>query len=455
MCYDFSLSRSTRARVCQILGVAGRMVRTRGPWRCILSTGVQQAFAGGLHSSSGAKGGSSTEEGKPSATLKATVSSSSHVHRDEGATESGETRALLLTSGSTLLEDLADRIGCWSSSSGDRADARAESGKVPLHIEDKPVVLSTGDGGVVTVTQDGGCGTCLGTPSVAETDAVADQEEEGVLYLNTVTGEAVREPPAELLALSAEAENVGDYLIFVPSRSFVAAVASSSSTVAPSAVSLRQSDSRPPLSAAGSSASFDDGTSAGAGAENEEVMGLERPGCRPTVAPTPPIVVRAAGQCGTGGGGEVWDRLTCMPTSKTTPVHFCSSEEPTSSTCGGGGGSGSGSDVVLAWSPPLAATAVVHGSAVEDGVDTVQSSKVLKQAAPDLPVEIDMSQGSVASPLMAENAGDGDRNREGAGPTEGVWSCIACTLQNGPRARVCTVCRTAKPKVRESQVIRF
>lgn len=66
-----------------------------------------------------------------------------------------------------------------------------------------------------------------GVPEAPDAGAVLSEVltgDEGILYVNQDTGEATRDPPPELVARSEEAEQAGDYLVFVPYRSFWRAV---------------------------------------------------------------------------------------------------------------------------------------------------------------------------------------------------------------------------------------
>lgn len=306
----------------------------------------------------------------------------------------------------------------------------------------------------------------------ATRDALASGEE-GLIYVNTATGETVREPPAELMARSEEAEAAGDYLVFVPSRSFIAArtsslrhssgslvgtaadktVSAGADAVSPTANSsaseiaggtfaalmTAEAERQPILKS--SSASRDDG----AGIHRNEPPAVPTP---PSIAGTSALPTAAAAEAALRGG-ETWNRFSGVSESGTTPDHPRSSpqpHEPIDSAC-----KPSDAVVVTGVSSPISNGAIISAAA---------------STPSGFPMAIDLSQGACEPPLPVKADGVGvggggsagkldameEASEETGAGKEDFWACIACTLQNKAHLRVCSVCGTPKPKHLMSQV---
>lgn len=283
---------------------------------------------------------------------------------------------------------------------------------------------ATAGGGEGSVVGGGGGGGSSGSgrgedsakADTGEMHVVPEQalREGGLVYLNTTTGETVREPPAELVTRAEEADSAGEYLVFVPSRSFVEAVGASSglseaaSMVGAAAETMLQAVVDAGSSSASRKAPHDDGGGRGTEAPPKgcrEEDGPQQLSRRPSLeAPTPPTAVKpvAAAAAASASGG---------------------------SSDGGGGGFNGGAET---W-------------------DRLSS----------LPM-IDLSQGAPTAPLDVENAGAGGGGT-GAGSAVAVtaegaaaaamWTCTACTLLNKARRTTCAVCANARPKSFETQQV--
>ena len=386
------------------------MVRTPGPWRCAFSTG---ALASGARRNE-AGGVCIAKEEPPAPGTSAD---------DPGA--SGPTSALggregrlLRPPSSSSLSPLpsppsgAAREGPSTAISGPVAASGATSGGG---------TLSVGCGGTAAVgdaqSSDGGDGR----PSSRGVGAPA-LEEAGIVYLNAVTGETVREPPAELLAQAEEAEKGGDYLVFIPCRSFVAAVRASSAAAA-----TTSTPSTPRIS----------GAAVGSGAEP-----LLPTAGRSNTAGSRNDVRKPAG----GGGREAGVKQDGSALNQ-----FFTSNPLVADAPAAPGGSGDGS--VGTW----------DRLSVVSALGTTTSHPRVPRPM------IDLSQGAPAPPpLLVGHDGDGISAGGGGGsgkdgveivgggagaePAEDIWTCPACTLNNGVRYSVCEICKTARPKTFRSQV---
>ena len=274
----------------------------------------------------------------------------------------------------------------------------------------------------------GGGGEKSTSTSHGEMDAMPAEavRQGGLVYLNTITGEAVHEPPAELLTRAEEADSAGEYLVFVPSRNFVeAAEAASGLSEAASAVGAAAENVLQAVADAGacSSAMKASGSGGGGnGAEAPKHRGEEEQGAQERVplpliaAPTPPTAVklsaaaaaagsstpggsiRSGGSSGGGaaGGGETWDRLSSLPMIDLSQGAPSAPLDVENGDGGGGGGAEAGAGVAVA----------VEGAA----------------AAP----------AAVAA----------------------MWTCTACTLLNKARRTTCAVCSKARPKSFDAQQVR-
>lgn len=365
----------------QILGVAGRMVRTRGPWRCVFSNGREPL-------SSAATAGPGAEEKQ-----KVETPAGASILAGTGARRGDSSSGIVSSNGHT--NDAA--------SSGDAQDGRRTA-------------ASGGDGGGCVVDCGGGGGNDSTGVGDGEMDVVPAEalRKGGLVYLNTATGETVREPPAELVSRAEEADSAGEYLVFVPSRSFVeAAEAAAGLSAAASAVGAAAENALRAVADAGTSSSAsggDDcagrnGTVADKRRREEEEGSQQRARLPSSLeAPTPPTAATPAAvgsdQSGGGGGGngatwggETWDRLSSLPMIDLSQGAAPSAPLDVENTgvCGGGG-SGAGSEAA----------------------------------------------GAVAV----------------AGATAGTWTCTRCTLVNRASRTTCEVCANARPKSFGAQQVR-
>lgn len=438
------LRRSTILTVCraapeQILGVAGKLVRTPGPRRCVFSTG-RLASKGRRD---GLKGVDPANEEHLTSLTTATNSSGSGR---AGADRGGEVGAL-----PSLLPGAGGSVG--GGAGGEKVVSIALGG------EDKPSARCNGGVVAAGAAKEGGGGgdSCGGGLKDGVIDALTPGEE-GLIYLNAATGETTRDAPAELIVQAEEAHSTGEYLVFVPSRSFVAAVASSVSSSSVGAVVAAATASSTPgkaktnsaVAAAGGSVSQTVGRSPAAGVSVEQkpaarigdAAGELQQG-RPPVAPTPPTVTPATRRFDGGGGGEkgarqAWDRLASVSEPATT----------TPSRLG-------------ALIPSTAATTYAAGAR---GSRLAKTGDRMPAAAA---MTIDLSQG-VAAPLVVQDSGVrdgrggvdvngcvvGEADAAARGVTDGVWACVKCTLDNETRVRFCEACGTRKPTTASGSQVR-
>lgn len=328
-----------------------------------------------------------------------------------------------------------NRTGC--------ADAATSGERGKEHGGERPAVAMNGQalcGGsqrdARASSDSGGDGETKGRSKATDTVPAETVIEEGLVYLNTATGETAREPPAELVARVEEAESAGEYLVFVPSRSFMAAVARNATvatdtngTAAGTAcaavgVSSSLSEAASTIGAAAERAlqgvvsepcsSVREEAAAKAGGDSSARKTATSESCgrqegriayqSPLEAPTPPTAVKREGSTsggsrgsgsranGSGGGGETWDRLSSLPM-------------------------------------------------------------------------IDLSQGVASAPLDVDQIDVGGGNvgggtgkvesegcEEGAGITDGggkvaatMWACCVCTLLNKARRTTCAACSNRRP----------
>lgn len=255
----------------QILGIAGRMVRTRGPWRCVFSRGQdtpapapapaspspscdipprpaseapEEGLAADVGSHGGGNGGA-VPGGVPDGVGGDRESSSAPREAvDEGASAAGVDGPIpaggLEKSGDENGRDPVEAVGRSrvdqrgpppGSDNGSRPDSSgARSDGAEAEASPEGVGLPRGPRRRSPTEDDDGDSAEQGAPEEDELgppDALrAGAAEEGVLYLNQRTGETSRDAPPELVSLSEEAERAGEYLVFVPCRSFVRAVRS-------------------------------------------------------------------------------------------------------------------------------------------------------------------------------------------------------------------------------------
>lgn len=334
-----------------------------------------------------------------------------------------------------------------------------------------------------------------------DVDAAAELGEEGeeyFVYVNMVTGEVTREPPTELVARSEEAEQAGDFLIFVPSHSFVGAAASASAsasnaaTVAAVASSASQAwKLASQLASATAEEAFSEdacgggsppgdklgeecGAERGAGGGSNGLAGDSRGGdgylLTAVAASTPPEAAHVARQHNNGSsgtsGGEAWHRLGSLSEPGMTPA---ASRQPldtgTSAGAAANAANAAAAEMVATsgvGTPPVGARPAVSGSApTAGGVGGVGVG-----GGDPFALTIDLSE---ASAVAAASLGAGEKRRAGndctvdglavapgeagagagagAGAAEvGGWACSMCTLKNAMKVRRCEVCSAPKPK---------
>lgn len=406
---------SPRSR--QILGVAGRMVRTRGPWRCVFSNG---GHAGGAVSFSPA-GAASVAAAEAALPLKG----------DGGHQPSA-------TSSSTTTVTTTGNEG---SEGADYATAGNGLGERQGGVQAKAVVAVDEEAGRLEGGREGRA--CDGSgPGRVPPEAL---REGGLVYLNTATGEAVREPPEELVARADEAESAGEYLVFVPSCSFVTAAAAAAATsvvASPACSSPSHNNAAEAAAAAAAASRLSEAASAvGAAAESvlQAVVGEPRCSAKEE-APRPqqadgraPVAAATCERQRGGKEGEQGPRKSPLdaPTPPTVakPVAASSSGVVVS---GGDGGRGRETGT---------------GGGGGETWDRLSS----------LPM-IDLSQGPASAPVGVEEeaeAGGGEGVGEsGAGvavegaavAAVGMWACTVCTLLNKSRLTKCAVCGNCRPK---------
>lgn len=272
--------------------------------------------------------------------------------------------------------------------------------------------------------------------------------EGGLVYLNTVTGEAVREPPEELVARADKAESAGEYLVFVPSYSFMAAASAASAAAASAPASTPCSSPSHGIVAAEAAAAAasrlsEAASAVGAAAESvlqavvgdplssarEEARRPLRADCGAAAAAV--VCERHGGQRAEQQGPHLSPLDTPTPPTVAKPVAGSSGESGSgvvnASGVGGGAGGGRGARGGEAW-------------------DRLSSLSM-----------IDLSQGPASAPVDVEEAEAG-RGKGAGGSGLGVavegaavaavamWTCTACTLLNKARRTTCSVCGTSRPK---------
>ncbi|CAM9464474.1 unnamed protein product [Laminaria digitata] len=393
----------------RILGVAGKMVRTGGPWRCVFSTGALSSGARGNEAGAAKEEPltSASSAGGPGANGPATAS----------ALGGRESRLLLppSSSSSSLSPLLSPPLGVARGGGASTAivgpvaasEATSEGGTFSVECHGSAAVGDAERGGA------GGGGSGSG-PSSRGVDAPT-LEGEGIVYLNAATGETVREPPAELVAQAEEAEKAGDYLVFIPCRSFVAAVMASSSTAVAAAAVISTPSIQRMSGAASAVGSGAEPLLPTAGRRSNTAGSRDDDGWTLNQLSTPsPLVANAPAAPGGSGGGGVgtWDRLSVVSAAGTTPSH-----------------------------PRVSLPTI----------DLSQGAP----APPPLLVVDDGDGGSAGSGSGGGGSGKGGVEVVGVGARTGaaeeIWTCVACTLQNGVRHVVCEVCRKARPKTFRSQ----
>lgn len=362
------------------------MVRTPGPWRCIFSTGKQKGKAGrasvgitdanvakreaqsgckgmGVNDSVGGEVGSGVErEGSISVSLFSEAGANGHVDVS-GAKGNGSQEVGLLEKGETVSNSCDGEVVCGTIGEG------------------------VGSGAELLLTEpEGG----------------------GLMYVNTVTGGTTREPPPELVARAEEAEETGDYLIFIPSRCFVSIEASRTLLTVKTSTGI---------------------TTSGDGEDRREMA--QTKGCELTTPDPAAVSASAVRRDGDDDKGvNAWDRLSAASQNTGTPL----SQPVASAIADGSVPPGSRDDFM-------------------SNLATNENSKTEVRSGP--PLTIDLSQGaSMALPSVGDGKARGIRDfvevksRTGAGSEKalGKWSCTVCTLENRERARVCEVCRAPRPK---------
>lgn len=393
------------------------MVRTRGPWRGVFSRGA--LTSGARRSDEG--GACTAKEGPPTPATSADNPGSS----GPASAVTGREGCLLLPPSSSSLSSLTS--GVAGEGAGTAVVEAVSGGGEKSGGDDTLSVGCHEKTEAVSDAERGGGGG--GSPSSRRGDTPpADApplEEMGMVYYNTATGESAREPPAELVAQAEEADKAGGYLIFVPCRKFVAAMASSSAAAANSSTSTPRV-----LEAA---------FAAGSG-----VGPLLRTAGRSNATRSSGDVRKPAEGRGRGEGGNKQNGLTLNVLSTPAPLVAVDESAAQGGDCGGSGG----------------------GAGMWDRLSVVSTGTTPSHPCVPLPT-IDLSQGAPARPLLVGNdAGGGSGGRGcsgkdevtvvdgGAGTkaAEDTWACVACTLKNGVHLSACEVCGEARPKTFRSQV---
>lgn len=427
------------------------MIRTSGPWRCAVASGVAALPSPTLNNGSTATlAGTCGHDGEKSLSTTKSRTTDSSEHTDTASSPCVNT------------PDLAEGIQTESDNSGGSVDKTTSSSVGRRSPPPERKIAPEGAG--------------------AEAGAVA-LEDPRILYLNPDTGETTRVPPPELLAQSEAAEKSGGYLVFVPSRAFVASTTPSTPSVS-SSLSVKSSETATDSVEQGlprlDSARCADGVVASSGGTNSwssssgaEVVAV--------AAPVPPAATlnhdasiprssdsnTPAIDASRQQGEETWDRLAA------------SRNDGGSSS---GGSNGFTCTASSEKSPRLMVTRNGHGVTRGMEEDAGSASANTGVTSPELTTKnvpvIDLSQGGIDGSKDAVRQGEGvgdevdrgghDASRgvggksgvaatgesEGADPVPAAvgWACGMCTLQNRAGARFCAVCRNPRPKDNSNKV---
>ncbi|CAN0116413.1 unnamed protein product, partial [Ectocarpus sp. 13 AM-2016] len=485
----------------EILGVAGRLVRTRGPWRCIFSEGRQPSASVGEARNNGTPAAAaavmhpsaSVGEVRSNGNADTAASGAGVMRRTEGCKSAGE-RAL----SSAGVDGVERNGGCTSNgvgkSNGGGVDSAAMIGGDGRSDSEGTQELSVVAAAVAAAADGragfGGGGERGDRRGGQEEGARPVREpraERGPVYLNTATMETVREPPAELLALADQAESAGDYLVFVPSHRFVAAAAGA----VPASASSRNSKvaEAPALSHSSSNMDVDSNGSnpaaASAFSHNSSNMDADSNGSNPAAAPAfshnssnmdadrnVAVTVARMSEAAPAVGAAAERVLqvvaaageSCSPPSSTTVVNAGTGSGGAAAAAAAAFVSNTrrnsrgdqaqdtqqGSPVEASMTPSTVAKAVLDGSSSSSssGRRGGGGGGGTWDRFSSLPT-IDLSQGVASAPPDVENAGGAGGNA--AVTLAATWTCAACTLTNKARRTTCEVCGTSRPKASSQQ----
>lgn len=466
------------------------MVRTSGPWRCAVATGVaalpSPTLDNGTTANHTERPGHDEEKSSPTTNITTTTIT---------ATDSSEPTD---TSSSPYVNtpDLAEGVQSESENSGRTVDETTSSSVEKLSPPLERRIPPEGTG--------------------AEAGAVA-LEDPKILYLNPDTGGTARVPPPELLAEAEAAEKSGGYLVFVPSRVFVASTTSSTSS-APSSVSaslsVKPSEAATDPVEMGSSrldsvrcgvtvatpATADGvvpstaGTNSRSSRSSAAVVAVAAPvppaatlnhdGSTPRSSDNNTLAMGASRRQGV----ETWDRLAAPgndgSSGSGSGEERGQQDEGTATTAAPANSSSSDAacTVPSETSPRLMVTRSRHGVTRGMGEEAASARASSGVTSPELTTKnvpvIDLSDGGIDGSKeevrRGESVGDevdggghsacggvGGKDEVAAtgesGGAEPVpaavgWACGMCTLQNRAGARFCAVCRNPRPKEGSNKV---
>lgn len=454
----------------QILGVAGRMVQTRGPWRCVFSKRGTAPPLASLKPLCVTGARLPEHEEKPASLTEGADLSSLCGGNDGASCDGSEGRDAALqpvqavgtmdvTRNSECGEDAAAAGIVRGGKEPRRVVASNGNGRIGSDaVMSEAVSGENNDAGVATkgegdVDHNHGVSGVVGN----DVDAIAEQGEEAeghFVYLNMVTGEVTREPPPELVAQSEEAEKAGGFLIFIPSHCFVgaapasgaaaAAIASTASQTWKPAAELASGAGAFPEAACGglSGGKLGEECRASASGEEDGLAGDNGDGRIPSSLASPEAT---HARQHSSSGDEAWHRLGGM--SEPGMALVASRQSSGTATPGGG-----------------ASFATSVGTPVDARPNFSASMAPVAYGGDSLSLTIDLSQGGAVVP-----SGAGEKGRVGdgctgdglavatgvAGAVEAkVWACLVCTLENAMKVRRCQACCTARPESSGSQVQR-
>ena len=384
------------------------MVRTRGPWRCVFSTG-KQASKG--HRSLGAAGASLS---KANEVRQGCVDLVNGDRVDVGiGKKGGEVISALSTpSGGAVKNDHNE--GTTAKDRDPAAKRRALSGKIDPELDE----TSHGAGGEDPESNEadgGGADLPL-------------EGEVGLIYLNPTTGETALEPPPEFVARAEEAEVAGEYLIFIPSRGFFVAAKHAQP------VTAAASCATPSMTIEASRKGVFEGTDADRG-------GVLRAGQGRALATPDPRGSAGPLETDGGGGTDAWDRLS-VTSQQGTPL----SQTP------GVRRTGARSATVTRDFEQRGPTKTSNPETSVASLTIDLSQGESRKLSPMIVAEKDIEGEGVGADEAGGFAETGGTERTGTGEAWGTWACAVCTLENKERARRCAVCETPKAKPSGSKV---
>ena len=385
------------------------MVRTRGPWRCVFSTG-KQASKG--HRSLGAAGASLSKASEVGPGCVDLVNGD-RVDVGIGKKEGEVISALSTPSGGAVKNDHNE--GTTRNDRDPAVKRGALSGKIDPELDE----TSHGAGGEDPESNEadgGGADLPL-------------EGEVGLIYLNPTTGETALEPPPELVARAEEAEVAGEYLIFIPSRGFFVAAKHAQP------VTAAASCATPSMTI---EASRKEGVFEGTDADKGGVL---RAGQGRALATPDPRGSAGPLETDGGGGTDAWDRLS-VTSQQGTPL----SQTP------GVRGTGARSATVTRDFEQRGPTKTSNPETSVASLTIDLSQGGSRKLSPMIVAEKDIEGEGVGADEAGGFAETGGVERTGTEEARGTWACAVCTLENKERARRCAVCETPKAKPSGSKV---